>query len=123
MSIAPRKRLEALERRQPRARPWVDPFPSIERLWPDLEAVAKGRACWRKRPEAEWPEEASAVQAAKDGCLHTEGEPAAWRNCQKHNQPGAACFLHEKADSARSAPRTRPSVVTDQNQRCSLCSR
>jgi hypothetical protein len=58
MSIARRKRLEALERRQPRARPWVDPFPSIERLWPDLEAVAKGRACWLKRPEAEWPEEA-----------------------------------------------------------------
>jgi hypothetical protein len=27
MSIARRRRLEALERRQPRGKPWVDPFP------------------------------------------------------------------------------------------------
>jgi hypothetical protein len=59
MSVNHRRRLEALERRQIRGLSWQDPFPSIERLWPELEAVSTGNACWIPRPEhAEpWSEE------------------------------------------------------------------
>jgi hypothetical protein len=58
MSANRRRRLERLESRQPKGRPWFDPWDAIMRLWPDLEAVAKGRACWRKREPAEpWSEE------------------------------------------------------------------
>jgi hypothetical protein len=67
MGIARLKRIAALERRQPRGPVWVDPFPVIMKLWPDLLAVAAGRACWRKLPAAEpWSEE---TQAAFDRAM------------------------------------------------------
>jgi hypothetical protein len=56
-----RRRLERLEARQPTAKPWVDPAPLIERLWPELMAVVAGRACWRKLPDRELSEEAVAA--------------------------------------------------------------
>jgi hypothetical protein len=57
MSLARLKRLQRLESRQPKGRPWFDPWDAIMRLWPNLEAVTKGRACWRKREPAEMSEE------------------------------------------------------------------
>ena len=58
-SAARRKRLEALERRQPRSKPWTDPYDACMRLMVDLQAVIAGKACWVPRPEpAEpWSEE------------------------------------------------------------------
>jgi hypothetical protein len=44
MSINRRRRLEALERRQIRGPSWRDPFPSVMRLWDDLQAIAAGNA-------------------------------------------------------------------------------
>jgi hypothetical protein len=57
MSQQRRRRLEALERRVPKGRPYVDPAPVIMRMWDDLQAVVAGRACWRKREPAEMSEE------------------------------------------------------------------
>jgi hypothetical protein len=53
MSVNRRLRLERLEARQPRGKPWTDPYPVVMRLWDDLQAVVSGRACWRKREPAE----------------------------------------------------------------------
>jgi hypothetical protein len=61
MSLMRRRRLERLEARQPRGRPWTDPFPIVMALWDDLQAVAAGKACWIPRPEREMGE---AEQAA-----------------------------------------------------------
>jgi hypothetical protein len=59
MTIARLRRLERLEARQPRGPVWRDPFPSVMRLWPDLQAVVAGKACWCKLPEPAqpWPDE------------------------------------------------------------------
>jgi hypothetical protein len=43
-------RLNRLEARQPRARPWFDPWDAIMQLWSDLQAVVAGRAEWIRRP-------------------------------------------------------------------------
>jgi hypothetical protein len=63
MSIARRRRLEALERRVPKGRPWVDPMPTVMRLWDDLQAVTAGRASWLKRPEPAEPMSEAAQDA------------------------------------------------------------
>jgi hypothetical protein len=57
MSISRRRRLEALERRQIHSPVWTDPFPSVMRLWDDLQAVAAGKAEWIPRPERERTED------------------------------------------------------------------
>jgi hypothetical protein len=64
MSIARLKRLQRLEARVPKGRPWSDPFPALMRLW---EAFAADRAAtkagrpfsWVPRPKAEPPSEES----------------------------------------------------------------
>jgi hypothetical protein len=53
LSIARLKRLQRLEAKQPKGCPYVDPFPSLMRLWVDLEAVVAGKAEWIPRPERE----------------------------------------------------------------------
>jgi hypothetical protein len=63
MTIARLRRLQRLEARQPRDRPWTDPYQAIMALWPNLQAVVAGKACWRPRPESAepWPEETEDV--------------------------------------------------------------
>jgi hypothetical protein len=58
MSANRRRRLERLESRQSKGRPWFDPFDACMRLWVDLQAVVAGKACWIPRPEAELGEAA-----------------------------------------------------------------
>jgi len=57
MTLARLKRIPALERCQPTAAPWRDPFDAAMALWMDLEAVAADRACWLTAPEPEFSPE------------------------------------------------------------------
>jgi hypothetical protein len=63
LSLMRRRRLEALERRQIRGPVYRDPFPTIERLSVDLQAVVAGRAEWIPRSPRELGEDEQAALA------------------------------------------------------------
>jgi hypothetical protein len=62
MTIARLRRLQRLEARQPRSKPWTDPYPAIMALWGALEAehaATKARREFSRlpRPPSKWDEE------------------------------------------------------------------
>jgi hypothetical protein len=61
LTIARLRRLQRLESRQPRGPVWRDPFDACMRVWVDLQAVAAGRASWRKLSERELSEDDKAA--------------------------------------------------------------